>query len=788
MLCLAFAPGLGALLCAVFEVSVHHCLVALLASLVTLGVALRRRQMLFLCAWFVLFNSGTTRVAMFDESPRSPPASGTHTFKVIKNSEAASFISPERVEWTRIEIQGQVIFWRVPKNMRVRMGNRYRSKIRIQAIQVDLNGGWLERIRSRLRPAAWIAVSDGPTVLVERADGIGSAIDDRRVLVAQAMAKVWQGNYLGVALALALGTRGALPESLQRQWNDMGISHLLAISGLHMGLVGLFLFYLTRLAGSLIFRGKRGSVVRRVAALHALMGMWLFCLWVGSPVSATRACLMGTVLLGAMALRLSRSGFNALGVAGIVMTLDEPECLLSIGAWLSFGCTWFLLLAARRPRPAQVSWFSSWFTMTTVPWLATLPLCALCFGELYFWGVPANLFAIAFASWLITPAALLGALCTLVGIRVPEILEWMLIVGIDSIQTLLGFFLSTGWTRLQVSWATACLLSVIVWPWLIAWLRGSLLGGIKAAVPGFLLALLTLLWSTFHHQTGLQVYMPYVGHGDATLVEFTNGEVMLIDAGGAGYQSRSDPGERTVAPLLRKRGHTHLEYVVMSHPDNDHIGGLDYILSRFSVGEFWLDAWFLDHVRVKPLVTKVKRMGGRIRTFQDLPDFLEVGSATVELVYPRRVAEHQRYVSTNQRSLVFRIEERGRSILFTGDVDTDVENFLVPVLKPTQVLKVAHHGSNTSSSQAFLNAVKPCLAAVSSGRRSRGQFPHPQVVKRYLERGTVLAQNSLSGALKLSATSTGWRVHSVLEEPRDVKCTAQEPIGSSVRLGLSSHP
>ena len=177
-----------------------------------------------------------------------------------------------------------------------------------------------------------------------------------------------------------------------------------------------------------------------------------------------------------------------------------------------------------------------------------------------------------------------------------------------------------------------------------------------------------------------------------------------------------------------------------------------------------------------------------IKTFQDLPDLLEIGEATVELLYPRRVAEHQCYVSTNQRSLVFRIEERGGSILFTGDVDTDVENFLVPVLKPTQVLKVAHHGSNTSSSQAFLNALKPCLAAVSSGRRSRGQFPHPQVVKRYLERGTVLAQNSLSGALKLSATSTGWRVHSVLEEPRDVKCTAQEPIGSSVRLGLSSHP
>lgn len=788
MLWLALAPPVGVLAAAACEISIRGCLISLLLCLGLLWVALRRRQMVFLCAWVVLLNCAATRAAVLRAHESQTPLSGTHTFKVTENSEAAGFISPARTTWTLIEIEGKKFVWRVPGNFRARIGNRYRSKLRIEAAQTDLNDGFVENLRSRLRPQTWMAVSEGPTVLVERAGDVGSAMDDRRIEVALALAKVWHGDYLGVALALALGTRRALPELVQQEWNEMGISHLLAISGLHMGLVGLFLFYGVRILGGLLLFGGWVSAIRRIAALIALTGMWLFCGWVGSPISAIRACLMGSVLFGALILKVGPNGFNALGLAGIVMIFDDPECLLNIGAWMSFGCTWFLLLAAKRSRPVEGGWVQSWLTMTAVPWLATLPLCALCFGEVYLWGIPANLFAITLATWLVTPAALLGALCCFWGFQVPEILEWMLILGIDSIQTLLRLFMKTGWTSIQVSWVGACLLSVTVWPWLVAWLRGWSLVGLKAALPGLSLALVAGVWSTFPLDNRLQVYMPYVGHGDATLVEFPTGEVMLIDAGGTGYQSRFDPGEQVVAPLLRRKGHTHIDYVVMSHPDHDHIGGLEYILDRFSVGEFWVDERFLGHAQVKRLAAKVKRLGGQVKPFQELPETLILGSTKIQLIYPRRLHGHSRYLTTNQRSLVFRIEQAGRSILFTGDIDDDVEQLLEPNLKSTELLKVAHHGSKTSSSEAFLDRVQPCLAVVSSSRRGRGQFPHPDVVDHYRERGINLFQTRLNGALEIYSTPTGWQVQSVLQEANDIHCKAKKATAQGAHLGLSLHP
>ncbi|MBT6179800.1 MAG: DNA internalization-related competence protein ComEC/Rec2 [Deltaproteobacteria bacterium] len=773
LLWLAFAPAVGVVLALGLEISVQGCLLALMGSLGVLWFALRRRRMVFLCAWVVLLNCGLSRVAFLRSESPNNPLSGVHTFKVLKKSEAARFISEEQTRWTLIDIGGQVFLWRVPKNVRARIGNRYRSKLHLEPMQPGLNGELLNILRARLRPATWVAISEGPAVLVEHASGLRSAIDDRRVGVAQTLAQSWQGNYLGVALALALGTRAALPEPLKRQWNDMGISHLLAISGLHLGLVGLFIFYALRVVGGLLLFGRGVSMLRRWAAGIALTGMWMFCFWVGEPVSAVRACLMGSVLFGGLVFRVSHNGFNALGLAGLVMVLCDPQCLLSIGAWLSFGCTWFLLLAANRPRAFETSWTTSWLTMTAVPWLATLPLCAFCFGELYIWGVPANLFAIALASWLVTPAALLGASFCFCGFGVPEILEWVLVIGFDSIQTLLGFLMKTGWTRVQISMTDACLLSVTVWPWLVAWLRGQPVAGIKAAAPGLLLAFLATLWSTLPLERTLQVYMPYVGHGDATLVEFPGGEVMLIDAGGTGYQSNYDPGERAVAPLLRKRGHTHIDYVVMTHPDHDHIGGLDYILSRFSVGELWLDEQFLGHERVLPLIAKVEQLEGEVRVFQDLPAMLKVGSAVLEPIYPRRLDEHLKYGSTNERSLVFRIEHEGRSMLFTGDVNVDVETLLLSKLKQTEFLKVAHHGSDTSSGERFLDVVQPCLAAVSSSHRGRGHFPHPEVVARYKASNTQLFQNRDRGALRISALASGWRVESVLAPSQDVDCTTR---------------
>ena len=123
---------------------------------------------------------------------------------------------------------------------------------------------------------------------------------------------------------------------------------------------------------------------------------------------------------------------------------------------------------------------------------------------------------------------------------------------------------------------------------------------------------------------------------------------MLIDAGGSRFQSRFDPGEHVLAPLLRKLGATKIDYVVITHPDRDHIGGLEYLFERFSVGEVWLDQAFLGHPRLRKDLERVRTLGGEVRTFQDLPNTMFLGRTKIDMIYPRASHGLGEGLSTNQ--------------------------------------------------------------------------------------------------------------------------------------------
>ncbi len=776
MLGLAGAFALGIFLEAWLQWELEWLLLALSGCLAVQVVSIRYRQGVFLAACLVLMVGAATRVALNQDAVASDIPDGVYVFQVVDFAEPKIDAAQMGTRWISISIGEQTLKWRVPLGLNLKRGDFYRAHLKLEEASLPLNTNGLEVLRYQLGPRSWFAKSLGPTVLVEPSRGLAGAWDTLRMDVSRRLAASFSGDYLGVVWALSLGTRLALSQEITDKWRNFGIGHLLAISGLHMGLVGTALFIVSRVFLVMIFAGRRLSFTRRLAALVTIGGMWAFCLWVNAPVSAVRACVMASALLGALALNRMQNGMNALGLAALFILFEDPSSLLGLGTWLSFGCTWFLIFAATRFR-GRTPWYQRVWMMAVVPWLATLPICAFCFGEFYGWSVPANLVSVWVAAWIVTPAAILAGLLSGLGFELPLWLELGFCFGLDSIATWLDILgdLHPGYWQVSQMGAWGAL--GVVWPGMLLWLRFRPRFALFYTALALGLGFIGTSLSNGLHDSPLEFHVPYVGHGDGMVLRLPNGKTMLIDAGGAKFKSRFDPGEQVLAPLLRKLGATKIDYVVISHPDQDHIGGLQYLFERFTVGEVWLDKRFLAHPRLEKKLKQVTERGGQVRAFQSLPDSFSMGTTRFELIYPRIEHGLGEGQSTNQRSLVFRIEEGRNSLLLTGDLDAAMEKRILKNLKPTQLLKVAHHGSITSSSAPFLDKVQPCLAVVSAGQSGLELFPHASVVRRFEARRVPLFQTPLSGALRFRAQPGGWLVESSLGSSESLHCEPRDSKG-----------
>jgi competence protein ComEC len=248
-----------------------------------------------------------------------------------------------------------------------------------------------------------------------------------------------------------------------------------------------------------------------------------------------------------------------------------------------------------------------------------------------------------------------------------------------------------------------------------------------------------------------------VGQGDAAVVEGPRGFVALVDGGGA-VDGGFDPGARVVEPYLRARGIGRIDLVVLSHPHPDHMNGLFRVLERFEVGALWTSGDEGDNPQYARLLGLARRRGIR----QPVPAAFEHRGLELTPLGPwmgDRIGAPPG-LSVNDASLTVRLHHAGRSILFAGDLEEDGEAELVgragldlPVA--SEVLKVPHHGSRTSSTPELLDTVRPGLAVASLGRQNRFQFPRPEVVARYRARGIRLLRTDRCGAVTIGLRARG---------------------------------
>jgi competence protein ComEC len=628
----------------------------------------------------------------------------------------------------------------------LRAGQRWRLPVRLRQPHGALNPHgfdlelWL--FERGLRATGYVRSRPGD-VAMKLDDDVGHPIERARQRVREAIEqRVGDPAAAGVLAALAIGDQAAIERDDWDLFRATGIAHLMSISGLH---VTMFAWLAARGVG-LLWRRSERLMLWQPAPVAARWGglalAALYALFAGWGVPAQRTVLMLAIVV------LLRSGGRRwplpliLLVAAVAVTLADPWALLQPGFWLSFVAVALLVGAEpvtglrRRTTARHAPLRSALREALRTQAIATAgltPLTLVFFQQVSVVGFVANLLAIPLVTLLITPLALLG-------IVAPPL--WGLAA---SLVTLL--------TRLLSELA---LLPLAVWsaaaapPWAVA---AGLLAGLLAVLPlpwrlralALPLALPLLAPPVPRPPAGqFEAVVADVGQGTAVLVR-TRAHLLVYDAGPQ-FGPDTDAGARVLAPLLRARGEPWVDLLMLSHRDTDHVGGAASLMASLPVRELRSS---LDPVH--PLLARGvphRRCEAGQRWRWDGVEF--------EVLHPTP-GDLDAAAQGNALSCVLRIQGAGpeaRTLLLTGDIEAAQERALlvrsVERLR-SEVLVVPHHGSRTSSSPAFIDAVAPRVAVVQAAYRSRFGHPAPDVIERYAARGITVVRSARCGAWSLPA-------------------------------------
>jgi competence protein ComEC len=567
----------------------------------------------------------------------------------------------------------------------------------------------------------------------------------RQQLRDRIVAEVGDARRAGIVAALAVGDQGAVDRDDWALFRATGVIHLMAISGLH---VTMFAWLAAAVVGrgwrcsSALMRWLPAPQAARWGGLALATGYAVMAGW-GVPAQRTLAMLAVVVALRALGLRWP-AGW-VLGAAALAVALGDPWALLQPGFWLSFVAVALLMgslpAGLRAPRPAgRMAWLGeavrSGLRTQAVATLGLTPLTLLFFQQVSVVGFVANLVAIPLVTLLITPLALAGA-------------AWAPLwsaaaAGVDALAALLAP---------MAAWPWAVWTAAAAPPWAVA---GGLLGGVLAVLPlpwrlralGLPLLLPLLAPAPSLPPAGrFELVAVDVGQGTAVLLR-TRSHLLVYDAGPA-WGAGVDAGERVLRPLLQARGELGIDRLLISHPDGDHVGGAASLLASGPVRRL-TSTLAADHALRATGVPHEACVAGLAWQWDGV---------RFEVLHPNPGHAGGTALRPNATSCVLRVEDaRGASVLLTGDIEAAQEVALVlgrGAALRSDVLMVPHHGSRTSSTPAFLDAVAPHTAFVQAGYRSRFGHPAPDVLARYAERGVRVVRSDRCGAWTWAGDGAG---------------------------------
>ncbi len=606
-----------------------------------------------------------------------------------------------------------------------RMGPRSGASPGLSPLQTS----WIDEVLPRTQ--AWIEVKR--TALrdsLRRALEQSVADQDRLNKVAKA-----------TIVALVVGEQSAIPNTWWTIFNQTGVGHLMSISGLHITLfAGIALAALKALfrlpqVTALLFRCRLQA--NRLSWFLAVSAAFTYSLISGWGIPAQRTCWMLAAAAWALNTGRSKRMSQVLALAAAVVTIMDPWAPMAAGFWLSFAAVAALVWCGAREYSAAQPWYRAAVRSQVAATIALAPMGAMFFGSFSLVGPLANAFAIPFVSSLLTPFVLCTAVLSTLWEGAASLLLYPAIVStrwmLQALEWMAGFSWA-GMTLMRPNWFVLGIASLacvgLLSPFSSKGSRGV-----------YAVGLVPLLSAPVEKPAPDELWLTSfdVGQGMAILIE-TDRRRLLYDAGPS-YGSESEAGSRIIIPYLRARGLDSIDALVVSHLDSDHSGGAREVAKKLA--PHWLSSSLNEHPFLYGRQHIPCREG---QTWQ-------WGSAQWRFLHPGEINTTAVKSKTNARSCVLQLVHPAASVLLPGDLEAAQERRLVSEygaqgLK-SKVLVAPHHGSASSSSSAFLEAVDPQWAVFQVGYRNRFKHPSAKVLPRYEALGTQILRSDHHGAIQM---------------------------------------
>lgn len=570
-----------------------------------------------------------------------------------------------------------------------------------------------------------------------------------------------------IVLAVLIGDRGGLDEALERRLQAAGTYHVIAISGGNVALLTAWLV----LGARVLTRSFR------LSSLLTMAGIAAYGVVAGGDPSVSRAVLAASIYSACGLAGLLPGAIDVLAVVAMAMVISDPLTVVDVGAWLSFGATLGIILCARRfvaayitatagASPAQRAFHAAAALLgaTLAAELALLPVSATVFSRVGIAGLALNFVAIP----MMAVIQMAGLLLVIVGALSPWAagpLVWVAHAAAVALGDSARLVEIAPWLSWRVPppamWTVVLFYAAGgLWLWQPQPVRLRRASGGGAVVAALVIASAPGTWLGAPAAGWLRLTTIDVGQGDAVLLQLPTGQSLLVDAGGT--NGRFDVGDRVVTPTLWASGIRRLDWLLVTHADLDHIGGAASVFATFRPREIWDGVPVARNVERQALRDLAVRRRVPWRQVQR-GDVLSFGPVEIAALNPP-LPDWERPRVRNDDSVVLRVRFGDAEFLLTGDVGEAAEQDLsFPDDRPRiRVLKIAHHGSRTSSSSAFVRAYPPEIAIASAGRSNPFGHPSPQALNRLRAAGARVFRTDRDGAVIVETDGQVVNVRTVL--------------------------
>ena len=680
-------------------------------------------------------------------------------------------------------VSGNILLTVRDRKTDLRYGDRVRFITKLYQPRPATNPGSFDYRRFLAFQDIWVTGYVNQAVEVVRmAEGQGNPffhfVERGREKIRTFLDRNTSPEYGGIMKALVLGERGDISKELNEKFIVSGVNHILSISGLHVALVAAFFFGATRFLIRLFPPLLLHLHLNKTSALVAIVPVIFYTFIAGMGVAAVRSTIMTLSFLLALLLDREKDLYDALFLAAFLILVAAPAALFDVSFQLSFLAVFAMLYLVPRfleiaaplkkwadeqswPKRKIAAYVGASLLTSAAAILGTGPLVGLYFNRISVVGFLANLLLVPLMGLGNTLLSLLTALVVFISsplalilteVNVPLLRLSVGLVDFFSRWPLASYRIATpSWTEIFLFYgAIGCASNLKRRPKAI-YLLAVLIG---------IFIVVQVYDSRSRGKTDrLEVAFLDVGQGDAAVVRFPGGKVMVIDAGGTPDGS-FDPGERIVAPYLWQRKIKRIDFLVNTHYHPDHLQGLFFLLENFEVDRVWVngdrEADFSGAERF------LLSAGDRVRAVSREDRVVEIGGTRLEFLHPPRA---QRDFWGNSASLVLRLTYGLHGFLFCGDIEGLAEE---EILKRNSdlistVLKAPHHGSKTSNSSKFVESTRPKFAVFTVRAGGRSRLPNPEVLERYEAIGTKILRTDRDGAIFFETNGKDFQLKTYLQ-------------------------